>query len=230
MVAEVLVSLSEKVKPGISTRELDQIAEGIMKKRKVLPAFKGYRGYSATLCTSINEEVVHGIPSERCLEEGDIIGIDCGVIFEGYYGDSARSLPVGKVSSEAKKLLEVTQESLNRGLAQVVNGNRVHDISWAVQSWGEENGFSIVRDFVGHGIGRQLHEEPQVPNFGEPHTGQRLATGIVLAIEPMLNCGGPEVVILDDGWTVVTKDKRLSAHFEDTIALTENGPEILTRL
>ncbi|MBI1908701.1 MAG: type I methionyl aminopeptidase [Deltaproteobacteria bacterium] len=230
IVAEILEILKEKVVPGVTTSELDKIAEELMTQRGAKPAFKGYRGYRHSLCTSVNEEVVHGIPGKRALKEGDIIGLDCGVIVDGFYGDAARTCPVGKVDADRNDLIEVTRESLNKGLAQVVMGNRIHDISWAVQSYAEKEGYSVVRDFVGHGIGRQLHEDPQVPNFGEPHTGPRLGVGIVLAIEPMVNQGGPEVKILEDGWTAVTVDSRFSAHFEDTIALTEKGPEILTRV
>lgn len=230
MVAEILEMLKEVVKPGITTGDLDRMAEQWMLKKGAKPAFKGYRGYQHSLCTSVNEEVVHGIPGQRVLKEGDIIGIDCGVIVEDFYGDAARTVPVGKIAAPLEKLVRVTKESLDRGLAQVVLGNRIHDIGHAVQELAEKEGFSVVRDFVGHGIGRQLHEDPQVPNFGKPHTGARLEVGMVLAIEPMVNVGGPEVKVLEDGWTAVTVDKQCSAHFEDTIALTEKGPEILTRV
>lgn len=229
-VAEILATLRESVKPGVTTLELDRMAEELMAKRKVKPAFKGYRGYPKSLCVAINEQVVHGIPSARVLKEGDIVGLDCGVIYDGFFGDSGRTFPVGRVSAQADKLLQVTEESLNRGLGQVRAGNRVQDISWAVQSYAEGLGFSVVRDFVGHGIGRALHEEPQVPNYGEPHTGPRLNPGMALCLEPMVNVGGPDIEILDDGWTAVTKDGSLSAHFEDMIVITETGPEILTRL
>lgn len=228
IVAEVLQELGPFVKPGVSTRELDSLAEEMMKKKKALPAFKGYRGYPNVLCTSVNETVVHGIPSDRALKEGDIIGIDCGVVIEGFYGDSAKTFAVGRVDPESQRLIDVTRESLQKGIEQMAVGNRIHDISWAVQSLVEAAGFSVVRDFVGHGIGRSLHEEPQVPNFGTPRTGMRLSAGMVLAIEPMVNQGKPEVKVLEDGWTAVTADGMRSAHFEHTIALTEKGFEILS--
>lgn len=231
IVAEVLERLKEEIKPGISTLELDHLAEDMMRKRKAQPAFKGYRGYQATLCTSVNEEVVHGIPSaKRVLQEGDIIGIDCGVIVDGFYGDAAKTFKVGLVSPESERLVRVTKEALDKAIEQIKVGNRLHDISWAVQSWAEQAGFSVVRDFVGHGIGRQLHEEPQVPNFGTPHTGVRLMAGMVLAIEPMVNEGAYPVRVLEDGWTAVTADGRRSAHFEHTVALTEKGTEVLSRV
>lgn len=228
IVAEVLRGLESVIKPGATTRDLDRLAEEIMRKKGSTPAFIGYRGYPSALCTSVNETVVHGIPSDRILAEGDIVGIDCGVIVDGYYGDAARTYPVGRIDPLSQKLLDVTRESLARGIRQMAVGNRLHDISWAIQSHVEQAGFSVVRDFVGHGIGRSLHEEPQLPNFGNPHTGVRLAAGIVLAIEPMVNAGGPEVKVLDDGWTAVTADGTRSAHFEHTVALTEKGTEILT--
>lgn len=231
IVAEVLAALEVMVKPGATTADLDRVAEELMKKKKSIPAFKGYRDYPAVLCTSINEVVVHGIPSTKhILKEGDIIGVDCGVVVEGYYGDSARTFPVGKIDVESRKLLDVTRESLYSGIRQVVVGNRMNDIGWAVQSHAEQAGYSVVKDFVGHGIGRSLHEEPQVPNFGKPHTGLRLVAGMVLAIEPMVNMGTHEVRILKDGWTAVTADGRRSAHFEHTVALTEKGYEILSEL
>jgi methionyl aminopeptidase len=228
VVAEVINELEPLVKPGMTTKELDRVAEDLMKKKKAVPAFKGYRGYPAVLCTSVNETVVHGIPSDRALKQGDIIGIDCGVIVDGFYGDSARTFPVGPVEEESRRLMEVTRQSLELGIEQMKVGNRIHDISWAVQNHVELHGFSVVRDFVGHGIGRALHEEPQVPNFGTPHTGMRLAVGMVLAIEPMVNAGRPDVKVLDDGWTAVTADGKRSAHFEHTIALTEKGFEVLS--
>lgn len=230
VVAKTLAALERHVRPGVTTGELDQLAEEMIRAKGALPAFQGYRGYNATLCTSVNEEVVHGIPGKRRLEAGDIVGIDCGAIVEGFYGDAARTFPVGEVSGEVLRLLAATQEALDQGLAQVVVGNRLHDISWAVQNCSELKGFSVVRDFVGHGIGRSLHEEPPVPNYGQPHTGIRLEVGLVLAIEPMVNIGTHEVEVLADGWTAVTKDRKLSAHFEDTVALTAEGPRILTRL
>ncbi len=230
IVAEVLRELETMMKSGVTTKDLDRVSEERIRKRGGLAAFKGYRGYPCCLCTSINEVVVHGIPSDRPLEEGDIVGIDCGAIVEGYYGDAAETFAVGTVDSESRRLMEVTRQSLDRAIGAIVEGNRLHDISWAVQSFVEQNGFSVVRDFVGHGIGRSLHEEPQVPNFGSPGSGVRLAAGMVLAIEPMVNAGGHEVKILEDGWTAVTTDGKRSAHFEHTIALTKKGTEILSEL
>lgn len=228
--AEVLEIMRETVKPGITTGELDRIAEEHIRKCGAIPAFKGYNGFPATLCTSINEEVVHGIPGLRPLKNGDIISIDCGALFDGYYGDSAITLPVGEVSEEYQRLLKVCEEALKLGIAQATKGNRLFDISHAVQSYVESNGMSVVRDYVGHGIGRKMHEEPQIPNFGKPGRGPRLEVGMALAIEPMVNLGDYQVETLDDNWTVVTKDRRASAHFEHTVAITENGPEILTRI
>ena len=228
LVAQVLQKLRGAIKPGITTTELDEIAELSIKEAGAVPAFKGYRGYPATLCASVNEEVVHGIPGPRTLREGDIVSLDLGAYLYGYYGDAAITVPVGTINEEAKKLLKVTEEALYRGIEQAKNGNRLFDISHAIQSWVEPFGFSVVRDFVGHGIGRNLHEEPQVPNFGPPHQGPRLSPGMVLAIEPMINVGTWEVKILKDGWTVVTSDRSLSAHFEHTIAITDGRPDILT--
>ncbi|MGI5901652.1 MAG: type I methionyl aminopeptidase [Desulfitobacteriia bacterium] len=230
IVAEVLELMKELVKPGVTTSELNRAAERHIKKQKAIPAFKGYNGFPATLCTSINEEVVHGIPGLRVLENGDIISIDCGVVYSGYYGDSAITLPVGEISAERQKLLAVCEESLKLGIAQALKGKRLFDISHAIQSYVEQNGMSVVRDYVGHGIGTKMHEEPQIPNFGKPGRGPRLEIGMALAIEPMVNLGGYEVEVLEDNWTVVTKDRKASAHFEHTVAITENGPEILTRL
>ena len=230
VVALAIAFLREQVKPGVTTADLDRLAEEFITREGATPAFKGYRGYPATLCTSVNEEVVHGIPSSRRrLEEGDIIGIDVGAIVEGYYGDAAVTLPVGRISEEAARLMRVTEASLDAGLAQVRVGNRLSDISHAVQTVAEDAGYSVVTDFVGHGIGRNLHEDPQVPNFGKPGEGPRLKEGLVLAIEPMVNIGGHEVEVLSDRWTVVTRDKSLSAHFEHTIAITPDGPKVLTR-
>jgi len=230
VVALTIALLREQVKPGVTTADLDRLAEEFITGEGASPAFKGYRGYPATLCTSVNEEVVHGIPSSRRrLEEGDIIGIDVGAIVEGYYGDAAVTLPVGRISEEAARLIRVTEASLAAGLAQVRAGNRLSDISHAVQTVAEDAGYSVVTDFVGHGIGRNLHEDPQVPNFGKPGEGPRLKEGLVLAIEPMVNIGGHEVEVLSDRWTVVTRDKSLSAHFEHTIAITPDGPKVLTR-
>ncbi|HEY4485242.1 MAG TPA: type I methionyl aminopeptidase [Nitrospiria bacterium] len=228
IVAEVLAVLRERVASGVTTADLDRIAEEAILRRGGRPAFKGYRGFPATLCASINEEVVHGIPSGRALCEGDIIGLDLGAIVEGYYGDAAVTVAVGKVSPDAERLIRVTEESLYRGIDQIKNGNRLSDISHAVQAHAESAGFSVVRDFVGHGIGQSLHEEPQVPNFGDAGQGPRLKPGMVLAIEPMINLGNEDVRVLGDRWTAVTVDGKLSAHFEHTVALTERGAVILT--
>lgn len=232
IVAEVLERLQEEVRPGVATIELDRIAETITRQRGAIPAFKGYqvgpRTFPASLCVSINDEVVHGIPSSRVLEEGDIVGVDFGVRYEGFYGDAAVTVPVGKVSDEAKHLLTATREALEAGIRELRVGNRLGDLSHAIQARAEQAGLSIVREFVGHGIGRRLHEEPQVPNFGEPGRGRRLREGMVLAIEPMLNLGAAAVRIKEDGWTAVTRDGSLSAHFEHSVALTESGPMVLT--
>ena len=229
IVGELLVYLKAFVKPGITTGELDKKAEAFIRKRGGIPAFKGYSGFPATICASINEEVVHGIPGKRELKEGDIIGIDLGAIKDGFYGDAARTFPVGKVDGASKKLMDVTEASLRKGIAQAVAGNRLYDISHAVQTHVEAAGFSVVRDFVGHGIGRQLHEDPQIPNYGSPHQGPLLEEGMAIAIEPMVNQGTWQVKVQGDGWTVVTADGKRSAHFENTIVITKNGPEILTR-
>jgi methionyl aminopeptidase len=228
IVAEVLTKLRDKVKPGVTTRELDKLAEEIAQKRGARPAFKGYRGYPYSLCTSVNEEVVHGMPSARILKEGDIVGLDFGVYYKGFFGDSAITLPVGKIEPCALKLLQVTEQSLYDGIAQAKEGNRLGDISGGVQQTVEEPGFSVVRDFVGHGIGRNLHEEPQIPNYGKRGRGLVLKRGMILAIEPMVNQGDYRVKILQDGWTVVTEDGKLSAHFEHSVAITDNGPDILS--
>jgi len=230
MVAEVFEKLKAMIVPGITTKELDQVAEEYILSKGAQPAFKGYRGFPATLCISINEEVVHGIPSQRRLKEGDIVSLDVGVNFVGYYGDAALTLPVGEVDPEAKKLLGVTEKALYMGIEKAKVGNRLFDISYAIQRWVESQGFSVVRDFVGHGIGKDLHEEPQVPNFGAPHQGPRLEKGMVFALEPMVNEGTHEVRVLSDGWTVVTADGKRSAHFEHTIAITDDGAEILSVL
>lgn len=230
IVAEALESIKKIITPGINTFELDKKVESFIVSKNAKPAFKGYRGYPASLCTSINEQVVHGIPSSIKLKEGDIISLDSGVYYKGFYGDTALTLPVGKTENAAKKLLSVTEEALYRGIENAVVGNRLLDISFAIQSHVEAAGFSVVRNFVGHGIGRELHEEPQIPNFGRPGEGSVLMEGMTLAIEPMVNTGSWEVVILDDGWTAVTKDKSLSAHFEHTVAITSEGPKALTKL
>lgn len=230
IVAEALSVLREKVRPGVTTRELDKIAEGVAEKRGAKPAFKGYRGYPYSLCTSVNEEVVHGMPSNRVLVEGDIIGLDFGVYYQGLYGDAAITLPVGRVSEQAARLMQVTQQSLYSAIDQACDGNRLGDISAAVQETAETAGYSIVRDFVGHGIGKSMHEEPQIPNFGKKGRGIELKKGMILSIEPMVNAGKYRVRILSDGWTVITEDGSLSAHFEHSVAITDNGPEILSTL
>jgi len=228
LVARTLDMLGREIRPGVTTAELDRLAETFIRDHGGRPAFKGYRGFPASICPSVNEEVVHAIPGGRRLCEGDVIGIDVGVEMGGYYGDSARTFAVGEVSAEAQRLMQVAREALGEGIARARAGNRVGDISYAIQTRVEANGFSIVRSLVGHGIGREMHEEPQVPNFGPPDRGPRLMVGQVLAIEPMVNAGGPEVVTKADGWTVVTKDGSLSAHFEHTVAVGPNGPEILS--
>jgi methionyl aminopeptidase len=230
IVAEVFEELKPLVRPGISTRELDRIAEEAIIKRGAKPAFKGYRGFPCCLCTSVNHEIVHGIPSDRKLVEGDLIGVDMGAWLDGYYGDAAISFPVGEVSEEARRLLKVTEDSLYVGIEKARVGNRLSDISYAIQTVVENAGYSVVREFVGHGIGRDLHEEPQVPNFGQPGKGPRLREGLVLAIEPMVNTGSPATRVLADRWTAVTRDGSLSAHFEHTIAIMDPGPWILTAL
>jgi len=230
IVAETLLYISGMIKPGITTGQLDSLAKKFIDKKNGKPAFLGYRGFPANICTSINHEVVHGIPGLRRLIEGDIISIDVGVSYKGYFGDAACTFPVGEVSPLAKRLIDVTKDSLFRGISNAVPGKRLFDISHSIQSFVEEQGFSVVRKFVGHGIGSAMHEEPQVPNYGRPGKGARLEEGMVLAIEPMVNTGTWEVKTLADQWTVVTKDKGLSAHFEHTVAITKNGPEILTAL
>jgi methionyl aminopeptidase len=224
VVAEVLEILKKEVKAGVSTDELDKLADESIRSRGAIPAFKGYRNYPKTLCASINDQVVHGIPSARRLKDGDIIGLDLGAIVGGFYGDSAITVPVGSVSPETRRLIEVTERALMLGIDQAVVGNRLSDISHAVQAYVEDAGFSVVTDFVGHGIGRQLHEEPQVPNYGKAGQGPRLQAGMVLAIEPMVNVGKSAVRILEDRWTAVTQDGSLSAHFEHTIAIQSRGP------
>jgi methionyl aminopeptidase len=230
IVAEVFQKLKEAIVPGITTKELDQITEEMILSRGATPAFKGYRGFPATLCISVNEEVVHGIPGERRLKEGDIVSLDVGADLNGYFGDAAITLPVGEVDLMAKRLLEVTEKALYIGIDKVKAGNRLFDISYAIQTWVESNGFSVVRDFVGHGIGKDLHEEPQIPNFGSPHQGPRLEKGMVFALEPMVNEGTYGVRILSDDWTVVTADGKRSAHFEHSIVITDGGAEILSVL
>lgn len=228
IVAETHTYLKGLIKPGITTLELDAIAEDRIRSMGGIPAFKGYHGFPATLCTSINEEVVHGIPSKRILKEGDILSVDMGAIFDGYYGDSAVTRAVGKISSETQKLLDVTEKALYAGISAAVAGGKLNDIGAAVQACADAEGYGIVRDFVGHGIGQELHEDPQIPNYGKKGTGITLQEGMVLAIEPMINLGTYRVKILSDGWTAVTEDGSLSAHFEHTIAVRKGEPEILT--
>jgi methionyl aminopeptidase len=229
LVADVLAELAGMVAPGVTTGDLDAAAEKLVRANGAEPAFKGYRGYPATLCASVNEQVVHGIPSGRTLGDGDIISLDMGVKLNGFYGDSAITVPVGRVGEDVLHLLQVTQDALDRGIAQVKVGARVSDIGHAIQMHVEKNGFSVVREFVGHGIGAALHEEPQIANYGAPGHGPRLAEGMVLAIEPMVNMGRPAVKVLSDGWTAVTRDGSLSAHFEHTVAVTKDGPMVLTQ-
>lgn len=231
VVAEALEVLKSAVKPGVTTDELDRLAEAEIRGRGAIPAFKGYRNYPKTLCASVNEQVVHGIPSKRVLKDGDIVGLDLGAIVGGFYGDSAVTIAVGRIDEKAATLVRVTEESLSLAIQQARVGNRLSDISHAVQQHVEAAGYSVVTEFVGHGIGRQLHEEPQVPNYGKPGQGPRLQPGMVLAIEPMVNMGGSAVRVLDDRWTAVTADGSLSAHFEHTIAIQPSGPAlVLSRL
>ncbi|MDI1471459.1 MAG: type I methionyl aminopeptidase [Thermodesulfovibrio sp.] len=231
IVAKVLEELKFYIKEGLSTKNIELFIENLIEKMGGVPAFKGYKGYPASACISVNSQVVHGIPSDKFfIKEGDIVSVDVGVIFDGFYGDAAYTYPVGKISEEAKKLMKVTEEALYEGIKKAKPGRRVGDISYAIQRHVETKGFSVVRAFVGHGIGRSLHEEPQIPNFGKEGTGPKLKRGMTLAIEPMVNAGSYEVVILPDGWTAVTKDGSLSAHYEHTIAITEDEPEILTKI
>jgi methionyl aminopeptidase len=230
IVAEVHEELKRRAVPGTTTRELDEIAERIAQKRKSKCAFKGYRGYPNCLCTSLNEVIVHGIPSDRTLREGDILSLDFGVVYKGFCGDAALTIPIGEVSNRARGLLKTTEECLRKAIDRMYAGNRLADVSAAIQQHAEANGYSVVRDFVGHGIGRSLHEDPQVPNYGKPGTGIRLKEGMVLAIEPMVNEGDWAIRILEDGWTAVTKDGSLSAHFEHSVAITGNGPYVLSEI
>jgi methionyl aminopeptidase len=229
ILAGIMKRLQAVVKPGITTAEIDHLAEEMVLSENATPAFKGYRGFPASLCTSINEEIVHGIPGDRELKEGDIISLDLGIKYSGYFCDTAVTLPVGLINGKLKKLIEVTKRSLAEGIEQARRDNHLSDISHSIQSYVERNGFSVVRQFVGHGIGLQLHEEPEIPNFGLPHQGPVLKSGMVLAIEPMVNMGTWDSNILDNGWTAVTKDGLASAHFEHTVAITKQGTEILTR-
>ena len=228
IVARVLTELKALVRPGVRTRELDAYAEARARELGAVPAFKGYRGYPASLCTSVNEEIIHGIPSERPLKEGDIIGLDFGVLFEGFYGDAAVTIPVGSVGPTAQRLIDVAEAAFYKGIEQMKKGNRISDISHAVQEYVEGAGFSVIRSFVGHGIGHSPHEEPQVPNFGPPGRGPKIKEGLTLAIEPMIAAGDWQEEIQEDGWTAVTRDRSLSAHYEHTVALTRRGVEILS--
>jgi methionyl aminopeptidase len=234
IVAEILAELREKVAAGVTTLELDSLAEELTYKKKATPAFKGYqmagRVYPRSLCVSVNEEIVHGIPSERVLKDGDIVGLDFGVVYEGFYGDSAVTVGVGTITEDARRLMQVTEQALYRGIEHLRDGKRLGDLSSAIQQTIEGAGFSVVRSFVGHGIGKRLHEDPPVPNYGEAERGIRLKEGMVLAIEPMVNAGSSEVKMKEDGWTAVTGDGSLSAHFEHSVAITQNGPYILSRL
>lgn len=230
IVAAILEELRKKIRPGVKTIELDRLSEDLALKKGARPAFKGYRGYPYSLCTSVNSEVVHGMPSERELKEGDIVSLDFGILNDGYYGDAAVTVPVGEITPGARTLLKITEEALYRGIAEVKAGNRIGDISAAIQGHVEAAGYSVVRDLVGHGIGKSLHEDPQVPNYGSAGRGIELKPGMVFAIEPMVNEGTYRVEILRDGWTVVTADGKLSAHFEHSVAITENGPVILSRI
>jgi len=228
LVADLLAELRSAVAPGVTTAELDTLAEARIRGAGGVPAFKGYRGYPATICASVNEQIIHGIPSDRVLVEGDIVSIDVGARLDGYCGDAAITVPVGRISEQAASLLRVTEEALYKAIERARVGARISDIGHAVQTHVEAHGFSVVREFVGHGIGVAMHEEPQIPNYGVPGHGPRLAAGMVLAIEPMVNAGKAGVRILDDGWTAVTRDGSLSAHFEHTVAVTVNGPDVLT--
>lgn len=230
LVREILYELRDRVRPGVTTRELEDFAEKRLTEAGAKPAFKGYRGYPCCLCTSVNEELMHGIPSGRRLKEGDILGLDLGVVLDGFYGDSAITVPVGETNESAKRLLKVSDEALELGILKARLGNRIGDISAAVQEHVEKNGYSVVREFVGHGIGRALHEDPQIPNYGQPGHGPALKEGMVLAIETMVNSGRPELRILGDQWTAVTADGKNAAHFEHMVAVTKNGPDVLTRI
>ena len=230
IVAETIDIVKQAAKPDVTTLELDQIAEKYIKSRGAIPAFKGYHGFPGNICASVNEEVVHGIPGLRKLKIGDTVSVDIGTVINGYYGDAAVTIPIGSIDAEVQRLLDVTEESLYKGIEQAVVNNRLSDISHAVQKVAETHGYGVVRDYVGHGIGRSMHEDPQVPNYGPPGRGPRLKPGMTLAIEPMINMGTPDVKTLDDGWTVITSDGKRSAHFEHTIAITDDGPEILTKL
>lgn len=228
ILAKVMKKIQESVRSGITTLEIDRLAQSLIQEEDALPAFKGYKGFPACVCVSINEEIVHGIPGDRRLKEGDILSLDLGINYKGYFSDAAITIGVGKISPKSKKLIEVTKKALSEGIKQARVDNRLSDISYAIQSYVEDRGFSVVRKFVGHGIGTQLHEEPEIPNFGLPHRGPVLKSGMVLAIEPMVNMGTWDSKILENGWTAVTTDGLASAHFEHTVAITNNGAEILT--
>jgi len=230
IVAITLAHLKERIKPGITTAELDALAHQIVTEHGATPSFLGYRGFPASVCVSVNEQVVHGIPGSRVLEEGDIVSIDFGAIYQGYHGDAAMTIGVGKISEEAQELIETTQGTLQAGIAQARKGHYLGDISWAIQSYAESRGFSVVRQYVGHGIGRDMHEDPQIPNYGQASRGILLKPGMTFALEPMVNIGAYQTRVLDNNWSVVTEDGELSAHFEHTIAITNGEPEILTRL
>jgi methionyl aminopeptidase len=230
IVAEMLEECERAAKPGVTTKDLDVVARDVLERRGARSNFLNYHGFPAVICTSPNNIIVHGIPGSYRLEEGDILSVDCGAIVEGYHADAARTFPVGEIDPETRRLIDATRESLNAGIKHVRDGSRLSDIGHAVQTVAEGAGFSVVREYVGHGIGTALHEEPKVPNYGRPGRGIKLKTGMVLAVEPMVNAGGPETALFDDGWTVATADGSLSAHFEHTIAVTDNGPEVLTVL
>ena len=230
IVAMAHAQVKRVVAPGITTRELDDVVEQVIQRAGATPSFKGYQGFPAAICASVNEELVHGIPGERQLQDGDIVSVDIGAFFKGYHGDSAYTYAVGSISQEAQRLLDMTEASLYEGVKRAIVGNRLSDISHAIQSYVDPRGMSIVREYVGHGIGREMHEAPQIPNFGPPGRGPRLKAGMVLAIEPMVNAGGPDVRTLLDNWTVVTEDGSLCAHFEHTVAVDDNGPVLLTVL
>lgn len=229
ILARILKELKKAIKPGVSTQEIDNLADALLRREKVQAAFKGYRGFPASICISLNEEVVHGIPGTRIIKDGDVVSLDFGLNYEGYFSDAAFTLAVGKVNGKVKKLIEVTKTALSEGIKQALPENHLSDISYAIQNYVEKNGFSVVRQFVGHGIGTNLHEEPEIPNFGMKHKGPVIKSGMVFAIEPMVNMGTWECEILDNGWTAVTKDRMPSAHFEHTVAITNHGPEILTK-
>ena len=230
LLARIADRIRGKIKSGISTGEIDKIAEELIFEEGAVPAFKGYRGFPASICASLNEEVVHGIPSSRCLKDGDLLKLDIGISLNGYFSDYAFTSAIGNISGRARRLLEATKKALELGIREAKTDNRLFDISWAIQGYIESQGFSVVRDFVGHGIGRDMHEPPEVPNFGQPHTGPLLKEGMVLAIEPMVNAGSWQVRISENGWTASAKDGLESAHFEHTVAITADGPEILTKV